>query len=309
MLWFVRIALVCCAAFMGIVAQASIAHGQGISECSQRDITGGGACSKGLVKLSPKDQALLNQKTRLAEEFTKVRLGLVSYAQYQRDLQAYVANLPAVYRDYSTRMTITRYCVALPSGGCAPSQVLLNVTQQKQATTYYCGPATASEILKTLGYTDSQSTLAGSTFLHTDALGETPWNPAYMPQTLNDLQNHLYYVAQNGSASGVNSSTWISDLVEDSYTFGQPIAGNTVEYWGSGVYLTGHTYFPQSDFPLYHWIAIRGYTNNGQDTAYADSISGDTQFWPWATSTNIPPYSTISSSSMYTLLTTMGWVW
>jgi len=126
-----------------------------------------------------------------------------------------------------------------------------------------------------------------------------------MAPTLNGQQYQLYYATQNGS--GVSVTQWDNDLLLDIWTFGQPIAGNTVEY-SNGPFLTGHDKAPPKDFPLYHWIAIYGYTNYGNNTAYADSIHGDTWIWPtWAQ--YVPAYSTVSGSAMNTLLNTMGFVW
>jgi hypothetical protein len=252
---------------------------------------------------------LLNQKTKLATQYVKLRQGTISATQFQQDARAYQANLPEPFRSQSLQSAVTPDCIGQPGGGCFPSSASVGLTQQSQANFYYCGPATASEILIALGSNYSQSFVAGSssypgTYLKTAYSGQTSWNPAVMAPTLNSLQGRLYYATQNGS--GVSLSQWESDLLTDISTYSQPIAGNTVEYSG-GPYLNGHQYAPSNAFPLYHWIAIYGYTNNGQDTTYADSISGRADIWPWAV--NVPAYSTISSSNMNTLLSSRGFVW
>ncbi len=112
------------------------------------------------------------------------------------------------------------------------------------------------------------------------------------------------HVSANGSGvgGGFSVSTFTYDLTTD-IDNGWPLAGNIVEYANNGPRLIGH---PQSA-TIYHWIAIRGYTNYGTNTYYADSISGDSWIWPWAV--NVPPYSTISSSDMTTLLNGRGYIW
>ncbi len=270
------------------------------------------------MQLSAHDQAMLVAKSRLANEFEGMLHGKVSAAQFHRDLVAYAMSLPEPARTYALSRASARTpnCIIGPGGGCLFSSEYLSLTQQWQTQPYYCGPATASEILATLGSNYSQSYLGGSssspTLLETNYLQETPWsdlngNPVMAP-TLNKLQSPLVYWTQNGGS--VSASQWQSDLLTDIYEWRQPIAGNTVEYGGSNnPYLIGHNRAPASDFPLYHWIAIYGYTNYGSNTAYADSISGNANNWGWGWAAYVPQYSTISSSTMYTLLSTMGWVW
>lgn len=287
-------------------------HGQGLTGCNQPSATGAGTCTIGHTNPSAKEKALLDLKARVANDYQGVRLGKVTVSQFDLDLRAYEANLPASYASHGARIVVHPYCISEPGGGCAPSYAHVNLTQQPQANWYYCGPAAASEILNALGANYSQSFVAGSpnypgTYLTTAYNGQTPWSPYVMGPTLNNLQSKLYYATQPGS--GVQLSQWENDLVTDVSGYGQPIAGNTVENYnnGNGPFLTGHQYAPGSAFPLGHWIAIYGYTNYGQGSTYADSISGDQWIWSWAA--NVPPYSTINSSDMNTLLQTMGFVW
>lgn len=217
-----------------------------------------------------------------------------------------MANLPAQYRSHTAQLNVTPYCIIQPGGGCAPNSKTLSLTQQPQKYWDYCGPATASEILTALGSSRTQDFVAGSAYLDTVNTQQTSWDPQVMAPTLNTLQSRLYYATQQGS--WVNEAQWQSDLVTDISLYGQPIAGNTVEPSG-GSYLAGHWNFPSSAFPLFYWVAIYGYVNNGQYSVYADSVSGATWVWSWATPNNVPPSSTYSSSQLYTLLSQRGWVW
>lgn len=305
----VRVVIMCSVALIALLAQAPTAQAQSLAGCSNPNVTGGGSCAVGPVQLSAQDQTILTAKTRVANDLEGMRFGKVSATQFHSDLVAYAMSLPEPYRSaaLSRARAISLSCG--PRGACPlqPPSQYTNMTQQRQTQWYYCGPATASEILASLGSSYSQSYLAGSSYLKTDEYGQTSWNPAVMAPTLTSLnRRNLYYATQN--ASGTFESQWQFDLVTDIWTYQQPIAGNTVEYWG-GPYLVGHNYAPQNDFALYHWIAIYGYSEYGSYTAYADSISGNSGNWGWTWASHVPQYSTISSSTMYTVLGTMGWVW
>ncbi len=185
------------------------------------------------------------------------------------------------------------------------------MSQQSQVNYHYCGPAAAEEIVRGLGWTTgpsgeslSQRVLAGNNYLKTDANVSTSWNLSVMGPTLNAWTCSSFYVPVNGSGvgGGFNASTFTYDLTTD-IDNGWPLAGNIVEYANSGPRLIGH---PQST-TIYHWIAIRGYTNYGANTCCADSISGDSWIWSWIV--NVPPYSTISSSDMTTLLNSRRYIW
>jgi hypothetical protein len=270
------------------------------SGCANVVDTGGGACTSSPVILSPSEQAILARKTALAEEFAAVRASKLSLANFLRDAQA-------VLQQYGGPTAAQVLLQATPDActtDCPPVNDSVNLVQQSQANFYYCGPATASEILRVRGVTKSQSFLAGSNYLRTDADGGTNWNPQVMAPTLNTLTNSSWYVAVNGSGvqGGFTNTTYEADLTTDIY-LGWPIAGNTVEIANQGPHLIGHP----SNLGLNHWIAIYGYTSNGAYTKYADSIAGDAWIWSWAA--NVPAYSTYDSPDMTTLLNGRGFVW
>lgn len=297
-------------------ASTASAHGitnpQINSPCVNFVSTGGGTCvNPGPVALAPQEQETLSKKSALALEYARVRAGTLSVTTYEHDLQSFMLQyhgstttsrtLPATCPVHSTG-SVTTGAPATTSTACGANWV--NLTQQSQNNWYYCGPATAAEVLGVRGAWYSQSFLAGSSYLKTDANGQTTWNPYVMGPTLNTLLNTSWYVADNGSGVGYgfSQSTWMSDLGFD-IDNGWAIAGNIVEYANTDPHLVGH---PRS-MTISHWIGIYGYTNYGYDTSYADSISGDAYIWPWAV--NVPAYSTISSSDMTTLLNQRGFVW
>lgn len=290
-----------CFVFPSVLDARAMPSALSNGSCANAVNTGGG-CAVGTDKLSTRDQVILEKKQTLASEYADMRAGKVSYTTYRSDLAAFLAQ----YGGHTASTTIVvPDCVPDPNTGqCPVSANSVNLIQQPQTTTYYCGPATASEVLGVRGVSKSQSFLAGSSYLNTDASKDTPWNPYVMHPTLNTLLNTAYYVAVDGSAvgGGFTTSTWEQDLKYD-VDNGWAIAGNIVEYANTDPHLVGH---PRT-MTIYHWIGIYGYSNNGGYTKYADSVSGDTQFWSWAA--NVPAYSSFSSSDMTTLLNQRGFVW
>ena len=258
----------------------------------------------GTSPLSARDQQALNKKQALAREYAAMRAGRFSGAAYQRDFEAFMSQYGGAAAQASH--AVTPYCIPDPdTGKCGSSgSNFVALTQQSQANSYYCGPATAAEILAGRGVNKSQSFLAGSSYLKTDATGATSWNPYVMHPTLNTLLNTNWYPPVNGSGvgGGFDATTWEDDLQFD-IDNGWAIAGNIVEYQNTDPHLVGH---PRG-LTIYHWIAIYGYTYYGVDTKYADSVSGDAWIWSWAA--NVPPYSSFASSDMTTLLNQRGVVY
>lgn len=283
------------------------AHAAPLSDCGNPTSTintGGGSCNAGPVQLSPREQAILTQKQALADEYAAARSGAFNYAQYERNSQAFMAQYGGPTH---ARSVITPDCVIDPSTGqCATGYGFVSLTQQPQANWYYCGPATAAEILGVRGVNKSQSFLAGNTYLQTDEHTGTNWSGPYvMGPTLNSLTNSSYYVAVNGSGiagGGFSQTTWQNDMVYD-INHGWALAGNIIEYANQDPHLVGH---PRNQTIL-HWIAVYGYDNNGGNTWYADSVHGDSWIWSWAA--NVPANSSFSSGSMTTLLNQRGFVW
>jgi hypothetical protein len=275
--------------------------------CTIPSVTGGSSCDTGSSVLSPQDQKhqkRLDEKNALAQDFSLVRLGKLDMQtfltrwhtfiqQYARPTSV-MANLAR--GQVSATTSVNPYtCV---DGTCPPVSASLNTPQAAQQTTYYCGPATAYEMLKGMGKTTgphgevlSQSVLAGSSYLQTNALGQTPWSGPYvMGPSLNAWAGQSFYAAQYAPSL----TTYIADVTVDIY-LGWPVAANVVEEANNTVHLVGHP----TNQTIYHWVAIKGYNTNGNNTTYVDSVHGTT-FWSW--SPNVPAQSTIPSNNMYIMV-------
>jgi hypothetical protein len=59
---------------------------------------------------------------------------------------------------------------------------------------------------------------------------------------------------------------------------------------------------------IFHWFAIRGYFDWGNDTHYADPVAGvPTSIISWAGP--VPRYSTMSSNTIAVIMGGRGYVW
>jgi hypothetical protein len=144
--------------------------------------------------LTPLQQQALARKNALAEEYAQVRAGRLSYTTFQRDLQAFMSLYGG---PTAATASVSTNCPSLPYSLCGQNWV--GMVQQPQWYNDYCGPATASEVLAVRGTNDSQGTLAGNSYLKTDADGGTNWSPPVMAPTLNTLLNTNWYYPVNGS--------------------------------------------------------------------------------------------------------------
>ena len=186
----------------------------------------------------------------------------------------------------------------------------INIVQQPQQTSYWCGPATVTELLTWKGVSISQSQAA--TLLKTTTDG-TAWSgvnisvPSPTGYPVADAMNYKvgvgYYVptALPGSPSSANITTYQNDLVYDiDHAWG--LAGDAWEV-PTGSHLTGHP----TDRTIFHWYAIFGYDNSGTGTDYADSVHGATSI-SW--SGNVPAYTINFSSSTITHINGgRGYIW
>lgn len=258
--------------------------------------TGGPRCG-GPIVYSARDKATLARKNVLVQEFMAMRAGKLAYSAFARDWQAFMRQYggPTATHDVAPR------CL----GSC--DWKLLTMPQQSQTTTYYCGPASASEALSARSISKSQSTLAGNSYLNTSPQYGTGWGPPYvMPTTLNDFVGSGFYEAVDAydSQTDNTTSTFESDLLTD-INSGWPVVIGIAEFANTDPHLVGHP----RDLTIYHWVAANGYFSSGADVNYDDSIHGDTQFWSWAS--NVPASSEFATSDMNTLMAQggYGWVW
>ncbi|MCM3662633.1 C39 family peptidase [Georgenia satyanarayanai] len=163
-----------------------------------------------------------------------------------------------------------------------PTLRLLTVTHQVQSTKYYCGPATASMIVRFKGKTHSQATLAGSSYLQTDSRGATPWASNRMAPTLNNVLGISRY-----KAVGAPSLSTLKGAFVNSVNASYPLAVGTVEHVGER-----YNQHP-TDRLIGHWIVGRGFDGGGNTLLFADPA---TNVWPGLTPSK---FFTQSASSFH----------
>jgi hypothetical protein len=177
-------------------------------------------------------------------------------------------------------------------------------SQQPQLRTYYCGPATVSEMLDQLGRQVSQQAAARE--LRTTPSG-TDWsdNSGYpVPDVLNMNQkkNDYVAVALPWSPTRKQVRTFETDLVTDvNHHGGVPLAGNAYEVAG-GPHLAGN---PVNQ-TIFHWFDIRGYSDYGAVTDYEDSVHGASSIG-WSAA--VPAYSSESTREVVAILGARGYDW
>jgi hypothetical protein len=195
-------------------------------------------------------------------------------------------------------------CTSMVCRAGLPAALDLAATQEPQQRNYWCGPATVSEMLAQMGVTISQSTAARE--LGTTVEG-TDWSDSSgypVPRVLNENQGRNDYVAVALPWSPTNAqvSTFEVDLVADiNDNGGVPLAGNAYEITG-GPHLVGN---PVNQ-TIMHWIDIRGYQDYGAITDYEDSVHNATSIG-WGT--DVPAYSSMSSSTLVDILGARGYDW
>lgn len=156
---------------------------------------------------------------------------------------------------------------AQPMAG--PTLRTLNVVHQAQSNGFYCGPATASMIVRFKGKTHSQKTLAGESYLQTDRRGASPWASNRMAPTLNSVIGTSRY-----NAVATPSLATLKGAFVNSVNALYPLAVGTVEMVGYAY--NGH---PKNQL-IGHWIVGRGYNDSGNNLSFADPA---TSVWPSTT--------------------------
>lgn len=279
-----------------------------------QNVTGGPGCG-GPITYGPRDAAILARKQALANEYAEVRAGKVAASTFAHDWQMFITQYGGPTHAATAPLSSTPREQPIPlcgSGGCGYSGTVY-MPQQSQQTNSYCGPATASEMLSARGVSVSQSTLAGYSYLQTDANGGTSWGgpPYVMPTTLNDFTNSSFYEAVDANSASP-LSTYENDLQTDIKT-GWPVAIAVYEESDpSAPHLAGH---PGGQV-IQHWVGAYGFSNYGATTLYDDSVYGvPSSVISWAP--QVPsPQNTEASSDMWTMMSDgasvyhdYGWVW
>lgn len=241
----------------------------------------------GIVQLTGGEQRLAAVKAKLADDYALVRSGHLDRATFNAEAEPFLRTNGGMSAVQASALLVSPML----------SSNTLSMSEYAQAKTYYCGPASAYEILAYRGGASgpsgeslSQTNLAktGTGYLNTEYYGNTPWSPAVMAPTLNTWQHFPFYATQSGATLSTYESRLVWD-VDSTY----PIALGIYES-SSTPHLVGHP----TDRVIQHWIAARGYTSSGVNTSYADSVHGSSVSW----ASGVPAYSTIPSSNMVTMM-------
>lgn len=217
------------------------------------------------------------------------------YIQKLKSLGVDQATLNAAQRP-ATPSKLVDSSLLSPDSTSATSNYIYDLYQQPQQTSYWCGPATASEIIQArIGGTYSQSSLVAS--LHC-TLDGSPWYDGTYPMrdTLNNRIGINWYVPYGTSVDANEFKSRVLTDIDTDYA----VAGNAWEVVG-GPHLTGHP-----NQVIYHWFAIDGYADSGNSIHYADSVHGASSI-SWSAS--VPAYSSINYQTMATIVDGRGIIW
>lgn len=202
---------------------------------------------------------------------------LTQSLQAQKNVDAYMA---------SHHIHHAQPLVLCPDGTCGYYNKTLGVTAHVQNQWYYCGPASASEILSFVGKSYSQDDLA-------NRMGTTPQqgtDPTKLASTLNSLTppGYAWVNLYSGNYSTVSaySPDWWNDMYYSIFTRGRP-ADEAVHFTGNGETLIGWNYNNQA----WHFVTADGmlYNLGGTSDHYVDSYNGYTSsFGPhWINETTL----------------------
>lgn len=145
-----------------------------------------------------------------------------------------------------------------------PKQVILKIPFQTQKTDYYCGPASASMIVKSLGYNKNQDQMAG--LLGTTKNGTNAGNG--VANALNSVVKGSKYKF-NWEWHTYNHVDKMKNHIKEALSWGNPVMVNTMESPGD-VYIQGHNI----GTTLYHYGIVGDYFDNGNQVTYVDPGHG-----------------------------------
>lgn len=176
------------------------------------------------------------------------------------------------------------------------------IKHNAQDRTYWCGPATLASLVQASDVRISEKTAAkrlkttrngtnwysgGGTYpmekaleRYSDGFDYTPANLAYTP-------------------TKADKKAFKERLVTNIAVHKQGIAGNAVEVT-NGPHLNGHP-----NRTIYHWVAVRGYDDDGKTTRYADPVAGSSISW----SGPVERYNEIDTDKIVTIFGARGYIW
>jgi hypothetical protein len=195
-------------------------------------------------------------------------------------------------------------CADAACPSALPASKNLKQTQRAQINSYYCGPATVSEMLAQMGKAVGQRKTAKELGTNKGGTGWSDGSGYPVPEVLNKNQSRNNYVAVGlpWSPTKHEIKTYEVDLVTDiNHKGGAPLAGDAYEVAG-GPHLVGH---PVNQ-TIFHWFDIWGYKNSGATTDYEDSVHGASSIG-WAAT--VPAYSSLPSSTIVNIVGARGYDW
>jgi hypothetical protein len=178
-----------------------------------------------------------------------------------------------------------------------------NLNQQGQVTSYYCGPATVSEVARTM-YTNGRGAIPADQYTTGRYMGTTTDGTtinnfvaglnAYVGRPVAGW-NWYAFVWLSYSPTASERSNFVSQLEFD-VNYGWPVGGDAWEE-AYGPHLKGHPYNQR----IFHYIELGGYGSSGASVYYADSATT-----VWST---VPAYSWFDMQTMITILGGRGYAW
>lgn len=174
------------------------------------------------------------------------------------------------------------------------------LVQQGQQTSYWCGPATVSEIAWTVPGPSNVNQATAASYM-----GTTQANGTDVGAMVNGMNHYVGvpdygwnfygFVGMDDNPTSAQRTYFLSNLQSDVST-GTPIAGDAWEVPG-GPHLIGH---PQNQ-QIFHYFEIGGWNTNYSTVYYADSA---TTVW-----SSVPAYSWEDTYTVETILGGRGYIW
>lgn len=193
---------------------------------------------------------------------------------------------------------------------------LNNTFQFPQEKSYYCGPAAVKSVLYneggptgSLNYSITQSTLASSSYLKTDANNNTPWYmnngstfsdyPVY--NTLHALTSFNYIPYPAGQLGTAPTAANLKSRVVSTTSLGHAVVADGLSAASSTA--TSHMPGYTTSESVVHWVAVNGYMDDGDTIRIVDPINGCTAI-SW--NANVSKYYTVSLSKFTAFVATKG---
>ena len=176
------------------------------------------------------------------------------------------------------------------------------IKQKAQVRGYWCGPATLATLVQASDVDISEATAAKRLKTTRDGTGWYSGSGNYpMEKALEHYSKDFEYTPANlpFTPSKADKKTFKKRLVTDVAVHQQGIAGNAVEVT-NGPHLNGHP-----NRTIYHWVAVRGYDDDGETTRYADPVAGSSISWAGP----VERYNEIDTDKIVTIFGARGYIW